>query len=281
MSNENRSVPAAQYLLAEHQANKTFGSIPSEFVPRTLAEAYAMQDALQSLMAATHGPVAEYKTALTTPVMQKVVGFTEPAVGAILGKTIYQSPYTLRSADYGHLGIECEIAVRLGADLPLAQAPFSRDQVVDAIESLMVAFELIDDRHADYAQLTVQVLSAIADNAWNAGVILGSPVLAWSEIDLAAAHGTLFINGALAGEGHGRDVMGHPLDALMWLANTLAQRGKPLTQGMVVMTGSIISTKFLHPGDSARFGVKGLGEVSSERSLVSVWHPPIGALRIL
>lgn len=262
MSNENRSVLAAQYLLAEHQANKTFGSIPTEFVPRTLAEAYAVQDVLQSLMAATHGSVVGYKTALTTPVMQKLVGFTEPAIGAILGKTIYQSAYTLRCADYGHLGIECEIAVRLGADLPLAQAPFSRDQVADAVESLLVAFELIDDRRADYAQFTVQVLSAIADNAWNAGVVLGAPALAWREIDLAATHGTLSINGVLAGEGYGRDVMGHPLDALMWLANTLAQGGKQLTQGMVVMTGSIISTKFLHPGDSARFEVKGLGEVS-------------------
>jgi len=55
--------------------------------------------------------------------------------------------------------------------------------------------------------------------------------------------------------------MGHPLDALVWLANVLAQRGKSLSRGMVVMTGSIVTTKFVHPGDTVRFWVDGLDEV--------------------
>jgi 2-keto-4-pentenoate hydratase len=71
----------------------------------------------------------------------------------------------------------------------------------------------------------------------------------------------MVINDAVVGEGHGRDVMGHPLDALVWLANGLAQRGQRLTQGMVVMTGSIVATKFVHPGDRVRFYMDGIGEV--------------------
>ena len=70
----------------------------------------------------------------------------------------------------------------------------------------------------------------------------------------------MVINGRQAGEGKGGDVMGHPLEALAWLANTLAARGKSLSQGMFVMTGSIVSTKFLNAGDNATVSIDGLGE---------------------
>jgi 2-keto-4-pentenoate hydratase len=224
-------------------------------------EAYAVQEAFHALLAPTHGPIAGYKIALTTPVMQRLVGFHEPVSGAILARTIRQSPCTIRCADYGRLGVECEIAVRLDADLPVTQAPYRRDQIAAAIGAVMAAFELIDDRHADYAQFAPQILSIIADNAWNGGIVLGPPATDWQTIDLAAAHGTMAINDAVVGEGYGRDVMGHPLDALVWLANGLAQRGKELSQGMVVMTGSIVATKFVHPGDMVHFRIDGLGEV--------------------
>ena len=68
------------------------------------------------------------------------------------------------------------------------------------------------------------------------------------------------INGEITGEGHGSDVMGHPLEALAWLANLQAQRGTGLSQGMIVMTGSIVTTTHLHIGDSVVVSVEGLGE---------------------
>jgi 2-keto-4-pentenoate hydratase len=189
------------------------------------------------------------------------VGFHAPFAGAILAQTVHQSPVTLSRTDYGRLGIECEIAVQLGTDLPAARAPYSRDQVADAVAAVVPAFELVDDREADYSQLATLILTLIADNAWNAGIVLGSLVRDWRTIDLAAARGALAINGVMVGEGHGRDVMGHPFEALVWLVNTLAQRGKSLTRGMIVMTGSIVATKFVNPGDAATLSVDGLGEV--------------------
>src|SRR5262245_22618385 len=261
MSADHHIAQAAQFLLEEHRTRKPFGPIPASCAARSVDEAYAVQEAFHALMAATHGPVAGYKIALTTPVMQHMVGFHEPVSGAILAKTMQQSPCTIRSTDYGRLGVECEIAIRLGADLPVTSAPYSRDQITAAIGAVMAAFELIDDRHADYTQFAPQILSIIADNAWNGGIVLGLPAPDWQTVDLAAVHGTMVINEAVVGEGHGRDVMGHPLDALVWLANGLAKRGKRLTQGMVVMTGSIVATKFVHPGDIVRFCIDGLGEV--------------------
>jgi 2-keto-4-pentenoate hydratase len=261
MPDEDRIQRAARFLCEEHHARKRFEPIPAPLAPRTVDEAYAVQEGFHTCMAGVHGPVAGYKIALTTPVMQQMVGFHAPIAGAILADTIHPSPVTLRHTDYVRLGIECEIAVQLGVDLPAAQAPYSRDLVTDAVAAVIPAFELVDDRQADYAQLAAHVLSLIADNAWNAGVVLGSPHREWHSLDLAAARGVMGLNGVAVGEGRGSDVMGHPFEALVWLVNTLAQRGKSLTQGMIVMTGSIVATRFVNAGDAASFSVEGLGEV--------------------
>jgi 2-keto-4-pentenoate hydratase len=261
MPDEDRIQQAARFLWEEHHACKPFEPIPAPLAPHTVDEAYAVQEGFHTHMAEMHGPVAGYKIALTTPVMQQMVGFHAPIAGAILAETIHPSLVTLRRTDYVRLGIECEIAVQLGTDLPAAKAPFTRNQVTDAVAAVMPAFELVDDRQADYTQLAAHVLTLIADNAWNAGIVLGSPLREWHSLDLAAARGTMVLNGVGLGEGHGRDVMGHPFEALVWLVNMLAERGKTLTQGMIVMTGSMVATKFVKAGDAASFSVDGLGEV--------------------
>jgi 2-keto-4-pentenoate hydratase len=261
MPDGDRIQQAARFLWEEHRAQKAFEPIPAILSPHTVDEAYAMQERLHALMTEVHGSVAGYKIALTTPVMQQMVGFHTPIAGAIMGEAIHSSPVTLRRADYVRLGVECEIAVQLGRDLPAAQAPYRRDQVAEAVAAVMPAFELVDDRQADYTQLAAHVLTLIADNAWNAGIVLGSPLRDWRTIDLAAARGVMRINGTVVGEGYGRDVMGHPFEALLWLVNMLAQRGKSLAQGMTVMTGSIVATKFVNFGDTVGLSVDGLGEV--------------------
>jgi 2-oxo-3-hexenedioate decarboxylase/2-keto-4-pentenoate hydratase len=91
--------------------------------------------------------------------------------------------------------------------------------------------------------------------------VLGEPVADWQSIDLVAAAGAMTINGQPAGEGKGGDVLGHPLEALACLANTLAERGKSLQKDMIVMTGSIVSTKFLNKGDEVSFAIDTLGDV--------------------
>jgi 2-keto-4-pentenoate hydratase len=235
--------------------------MPAALAPHTIDEAYAVQEEFHTCMAEMYGPVAGYKIALTTPVMQRMVGLSTPIAGAIHARIMHRSPVVLQWEDYVHLGVECEIALQLGKDLPALAAPYGLDHVAAAVAAVLPAFELVDDRGADYTQLASQALTLIADNAWNAGIVLGAPVKDWRSIDLAAAGGVMTINDAVVGEGYGHDVMGHPLTALLWLVNTLAERGMGLTEGMMVMTGSVVATKFVNPGDVVRLSVEGLGAV--------------------
>jgi 2-oxo-3-hexenedioate decarboxylase/2-keto-4-pentenoate hydratase len=119
------------------------------------------------------------------------------------------------------------------------------------------AVEIVDDRRADYRAL--DVLSLIADNSWNAGIVLGEFVRAWP--DLASIEGLVSLDGNALDRGSGGDVLGHPFHPVAWLASHLAARGSGLRAGDIVMTGSIVTTKFPDRPASYRFDVKGLGSV--------------------
>lgn len=260
MTTTAKARQAAEWLHRAHRRRETYAPLPPELSPATIDEAYGMQEAFHELLIPERGPIIGYKIALTTPVMQRMVGFDAPCAGAVFQSGLRHSPAAIRSADFVHLGAECEVAARLSAPLPAAHAPYGRAEVAAAVGALLPAFELVDDRGADYANL--YFLGVAADNAWNAGVVLGAEVSDWQSLDLENAGGAMTINGQPAGAGYGRDVLGHPLDALAWLANTLAGRGRELAAGMIVMTGSIVSTKFLNLGDTAAFTFEGLGEIS-------------------
>ena len=259
MTQPNKAERAARYLFEAHRDRQPYQPLPGDISPATIEEAYDMQEAFQSLLAPERGAIVGYKIALTTPVMQRMVGFDAPCAGAVFESGVHHSPASVKAADYVRLGAECEVAVRLQSGLPASGAPYGREAAAAAVGALMPAFELVDDRGADYSNL--YFLGVAADNAWNAGVVLGPERADWQTLDLENASGAMTINGEAAGEGYGRDVLGHPLDALAWLANTLAGRGKELEAGMLVMTGSIVSTKFLNPGDEAAFTFEGLGDI--------------------
>ena len=92
-----------------------------------------------------------------------------------------------------------------------------------------------------------------------AGIVLGEFRETWP--DLAAIEGVVAVNGVEVDRGFGRDVLGHPFEPLIWLARHLAERGEALRTGEIVMTGSLVPTRFPAAGDSLRFSLAGLGAV--------------------
>ncbi|HEX4618068.1 MAG TPA: fumarylacetoacetate hydrolase family protein [Stellaceae bacterium] len=229
--------------------------LPAELYPLDLDDAYAIRRAFQEIEETEgRGVIAGYKIGLTTPVMQKLCGVGEPCYGVIFAREVHHRRAELAAADYCRLGVETEIAFRLGADLPQGGAP---GEIALAVESCMAAIELIEDLHYDYKRLDAAAM--VAGNVWNAGVVLGTPVTGWRSQDLARATARLSINGQEIGSGNGGDVMGHPLNALAWLADKLAAVGTPLRGGMIVMTGSMVPIRYPVAGDRVLVEVSGLG----------------------
>jgi 2-keto-4-pentenoate hydratase len=160
----------------------------------------------------------------------------------------------LSARDYCRLGVETEIAFRLGDDLP--EGADCR-QVAAAVESCMAAIELLEDLRHDYERLDAAAM--VAGNVWNAGVVLGTLVIDWRTLDLERIMAQLSINGRKIGDGNGGDVMGNPLNALVWLAGKLSAAGTPLQRGMIVMTGSMVPIQYPVAGDRVQVEVSGLG----------------------
>jgi 2-keto-4-pentenoate hydratase len=261
---ERKTITAlAEALFVEHKAAKPYHPFEESIQSKPLADAYLIQEAfLKLLMEAGQGDLAGYKIALTSKAMQQLCGVDQPLAGAVLSSVIHQSPAKLNYANFQHLGVEFEVAVKLGADLPAVSSPHTRQSVSPAIAACMASFELIEDRQADYRKLDAFTL--VADNCWNGGVVLGTPVTDWHRIDLENASTRLRINGEPAGKGRVGDAMGHPFEAVAWLANLLNQQGKMLKRDMLVMTGSSITTKFQNAGDYLSFLIEGMGDVRLE-----------------
>ena len=256
----SRYLAAARALLEAHEKRARFEPLPPDFAPANAEEAYLIQDDFVALRAEDKGGIVGYKIALSTEAMRRFVGVEEPQAGALLQRTIYRSPCTLRAADYVRLIVEFEIAVELADDLPVADAPFTRARVAAAVGAVMPAIEIADDRAADYARLARAPLDLIADNCWNEGAVLGAPVRDWSALDLATVRGVARINGREVGHGVGAEALGHPLDAVAWIASNLASRGRGMLRGDVVITGSLVTTKPAKAGDLIEWSVSGLGK---------------------
>ena len=253
---------AARLLSAARLERRRFERLPEDCRPADLGAAYAVQEALHAVLgAAGCGPVAGHKIGCTTPVMQKFLRIATPCAGGVLAPTVQDQRGTFRHADFLHVGVECEIAVRLARPLPAAGAPYDRASVAAAVGACMAAIEVVDDRYTDYRSLDTPTL--VADDFFNAACVLGTLVEAWRELDLAAIRGRMTINGAEVGAGQGGDILGHPLEALAWLANALAARGRQLRAGEFVLLGSVVETRWVDAGDRVEVALEGLGGASA------------------
>jgi 2-keto-4-pentenoate hydratase len=257
----SKASAAARRLLDAHESRARFEALPPDLAPASAEEAYGIQDAFVALRADTLGAIAGYKVALASEAMRRYVGVSEPQLGAMFESTLRRSPAAVRASDYVHLIVEFEIGVQLADDLSAADAPFTREKVARAVGAVMPAIELADDRNADYAIIREKPFELIADNGWAEGAVLGAPVEAWKELDLAAVRGTAAMNGKPVGEGRGDEAMGHPFDSVAWVANLLASHGRGLLRRDVVITGSLVTSKNVAPGDLVSFTLEGLGSV--------------------
>jgi 2-keto-4-pentenoate hydratase len=248
---------AAEALLAAHQARVQFKPLVAPDRPADVADAYDIQQQFVTLLRGRHGDPVGYKVGLTSVAMQTFCGIDHPIAGVVLARRVMPSGATVRRADYGRMGLEFEIAVRLKSDVPATGTPLTAEAIAPHIGGVCAAIEVVDDRSADYAGL--DVLTLVSDNSWNAGIVLSEFSATWP--DLEAVPGRASRDGVAIGEGHGRDILGHPFNSVAWLATQLAARGAGLKAGEVVMTGAVMKTVFPDADASYRFELEGIGAV--------------------
>lgn len=253
----NSAEELAQHLFDARARGQPFETLQLEGRRLSVAQAYEVQDRLvDRLRAGAADPVIGYKIGLTSQAMQRVCGIDSPIHGRILGSRAHAGRCALRPADFGRLGLEFEIGVKMARDVD--RVPATVEEMASCIEAVCPAIELVDDRAAAYDGL--DAASLVADNSWNAGVVLGP----WTPApaDLRARVGRLWIDGVPTDQGLVGDALDHPFVRVQWLAEELANNGRKLAAGMLVMTGSIAKTRFPTEAGLWQYEVDGLGAVA-------------------
>jgi 2-keto-4-pentenoate hydratase len=248
---------AADFLWRTRIEQRRIEALPDPLRPRTLAEGYAIQDAM---VASAAQPVAGWKIAATSKAGQAHIGVTEPLAGRLFKNFILEDGARLPAAPLHMKVMEAEFAFRMARDLPPRAAAYEQTEVCDAVAALHLAIEVPDARFEHFAEIGPAQIAA--DDAFASWFLLGRQVPDWRRLDLSTQRVRAVNNGAVAAEGSGANVLGDPRLALTWLANHLAQRGIGLKAGDLITTGTCITPPTIAPGDRVIAEFAGLGQVA-------------------
>ncbi len=231
--------------------------LSQEYPTLTPAQAYAMQSAWLDLKLAKGARIIGRKIGLTSRAMQELLGVDQPDYGFLLDSMVVASGSTLSRADFLLPRIEPEIAFWLAKDL---KGPgITVDAVLAATRGVSPALELVDSRIAKWQ---IKLPDTIADNASSARVIVSEQIVPLDGLDLAAEEVTLTRNGVEVGSGNGAAVLGHPAEAVAWLANKLAEYGIAIAAGQLVLPGAMCAAATVAAGETYRAVFTTIGEVS-------------------
>jgi 2-keto-4-pentenoate hydratase len=240
-------IDQASALLEEARlGRRILAEIPAHCRPRSLDDAYAVQDRLAARLG---WDVGGWFCACTNPDMQRQFGLPGPYCARLFTRLLHASPGSVAAADHPPLVLECEFAFTLASDLPTRAAPYQRHEVEDAVATVHPAIELVAGHLDDWPNQ--DVCSVIADNGTDGALIYGAGRADWRDLDLTDIPVTLTVNGKFQRIGAGRDVMGDPLAALVWLANHRARVGDGLKAGQIHNTGTATAIYWAAAGDDA------------------------------
>ncbi len=201
--------------------------------------------------------VAGHKVGLASEAMQKMMNVDEPDYGHLLDEMQYFEKTPIDAAKLCFPRVEVEVGFILGKDLPGEGC--TNDDVVDAVEWVVPSIELIDSRITDWK---ITLCDTIADNASSCGWILGEQRIPISEIDTGDIDAVLHRNGEIVAKGNSSAVLGHPLNAVSWLARKVDSFGVRLRRGDVILPGTATRAIDISSGDHFVAEFAGLGSVT-------------------
>ncbi len=234
----------------------------------TVDFAYAIQNDLISRRIASEGSrVVGRKIGVTSKPVQDMLDVREPDFGQLLSSMMHHDEATVKAEGLINPRAEGEIAFILSRDL---EGPgVNPASVLYATEYVVPCFEIVDSRIRDWK---IRIQDTVADNASSGEFVLGAEPISPRRIDLALVGMTIEKNGSIVGTGAGAAALGHPLNAVTWLANTLGRLGVALRAGDIILSGALSALVPITAGDVLRVTMGGLGSASMQMSGAKSGH---------
>lgn len=254
---------AALRLHQAEQSRTQIRQLSQQHPAITLADAYAIQKAWIDIKVTEGRIIKGHKIGLTSRAMQSALDIDEPDSGILLDDMFFADGGLVPADRFIATRVEAELAfimkTRLaGPDCTLFDVLNATDFVVPALEILDTRIERVDPQ----TKATRKIFDTIADNAANAGIVLGGRPLRPLDADLRWIGALCFKNGQLEETGLAAGVLNHPATAVAWLANKIAPHGLALEPGQVVLAGSFIRPIETRKGDTIQADYGPYGSVS-------------------
>ncbi|MCH9670614.1 MAG: fumarylacetoacetate hydrolase family protein [Gammaproteobacteria bacterium] len=224
----------------------------------TAREAHLIQFEIMNARVQRGDRIVGFKAALTSKAMQRETGIPEPLMGTLLGSRVFDGaePVSLSNGGFLRPTLEPEVAVLLKKDLSGPGV-----QVFDALAAIEGYFPAVELGDYRYLEGTRVLQDSVACNTYNGGTVIGGPMSSPAGLDLRTEGMTMSLNGEPCASGTGVEVLGDPLNSVVFLANKLAEFDLSLKAGMVLLTGSITRSISLSAGDHIRVEFTRLGQL--------------------
>jgi 2-keto-4-pentenoate hydratase len=246
-------------VLREAEASRTAVGPVSDLVEGGLSLdlAHTICEANIARREAAGEQVVGYKVGFTNIAVREKMGLPDSTYGYLLGGMVLESGGSLAMDELIAPKVESEICVRLAADL--AGPGVTATDVMAAADAVRASFEICDARILDWK---CPYPDFFADNGFSARIVLGGRGwLPIGEVDLLAEAVVLSKDGQAFAEGRGEMALGGPANAVAWLANKLADRGRGLKAGQLVMTGTLTPITPIERGSTYVASFSTLGSV--------------------
>jgi 2-keto-4-pentenoate hydratase len=249
---------AAGRLLRAYEKRTPIDPLIGDFPDAAIIDAYRIQQHQVQHWVETGDIVKGHKVGLASLAMQQQMGVHQPDYGHLTASMFHLEHLPIDASRYLQPRIEPEIAFVLGR--PLRGPGVTAAEAMRAVDYVMPALEIVDSRIRDWR---IGIVDTIADNASSGGVVLGSKPTRIDALDLRTVGCIFRIGTAIVGTGAGGAVLGSPINALVWLANTVGPLGVSLDAGHVVLPGSMTRAEPVRPGDVITADMGPLGSVTA------------------
>lgn len=258
-STNQRLVDAAQALQNSRDTAKPISRVSERFDISTVEDAYAVQDLNTERALQAGRRLSGRKVGLTSFAVQQQLGVDQPDFGMLFADMEVCDGGVIDCSQLIQPKAEGEIAFVLKRDLPAVDTTLA--ELVSAIDYVLPALEIVDSAIEDWK---ITLVDTVADNASSARYVLGKIPVPLAQLDLSLEGMTLHKNGELVSTGVGAACLGNPLDACLWLAQTMAKAGRPLLSGDVLLSGALGPMVAVSAGDRLHLRLTRLGDVSCQ-----------------
>jgi 2-keto-4-pentenoate hydratase len=258
MSELEELMKAAIALRRSAESGDPIAPLRQQYPALDAAGAYAIQRLNTEHRLAAGARIVGSKIGLTSPAVQRQLGVDQPDFGMLFDDMAFGEGLPIPMSRLQQPKIEAEVGFILGRDLDMENPGIA--DVIRAIEYAVPALEIVGSRIRDW---DIGLVDTVADNASSSAFVIGGSPRRLSQLNLRDCAMQMRCNNALVSSGQGSACMGHPLNAVVWLAATMVRNKAPLKAGYLVLSGALGPMVPVRAGSAYTADIDGLGSVTA------------------